>query len=217
MSEGSYVLDDPRPIASEAPYTYYLPPPEELAAIGKGDLVQLVFRPVPTRDKWGAERMWVTVTGTRGNGLVGTLDTTPDDMPFLKPGDPVAFERFHIIDCIWAEERPEPPPLVPRKRSYWDRCVVERCVTEDKVPVHYLYREEPCLTEEGDEDPDSGWRIRGDYRGLTDEEVDARDTRYLALGRVLNVDDSWLHLIDAPVGSAFIRDWETGNFIPLEE
>jgi hypothetical protein len=217
MSEIGYVLDDPRAIAAEAPYTYYLPPSAELAAIAEADLVQLVFRPMPAREKWGAERMWVTVTRAEGDQLEGTLESTPNDMPFLKPGDLIRFERFHVIDCIWADERPTPPPTVPRKRSYWDRCLVDRCVIDDRVPVHYLYREEPCLNEEGDEDADSGWRIRGDYRSLRNDEINARETLYLALGRVLNVDDSWLYLIDSPVGSAFIKDWESGGYIPLDE
>jgi hypothetical protein len=30
------------------------------------------------------------------------------------------------------------------------------------------------------------------------------------------MDDSWLHLIDAPIGSAFIRDDATGEFVVAE-
>lgn len=216
MSEGGYVLEDPRPIAAEAPYTYFLPPAQELDALAKGDSVQLVFRPVPEREKWGAERMWVTVTEVEGNHLTGRLENQPDDMPFLHPGDTVAFERYQVIDIIWSEQRAEPPPVMPRARAFWERCIVDECVTKDCLRVHYLYRADPDLTEEGDADPDSGWRIWGDYRELTDAEIEARSRIYVALGRVLNVDDSWLHLIDAPVGSEFIRDWETGEFVPLE-
>jgi hypothetical protein len=217
MSDAGYVLDDPRPIAAEAPYTYFLPPAEEPAALIPGDLVQLVFRPVPAREKWGAERMWVTVTEVRESGLVGRLENQPDDLPCLRPGDRVEFQRHHVIDCIWPGSRKEPPPAVPRPRHYGDRCIVDTCVIDDRLPVHLIYREAPDLAEEGDEDPDSGWRIRGDYRALSDDEIEARSVEYIALGRVLNVDDSWLHLIDAPIGSAFIRDWNGGGFIPLDE
>jgi len=31
---------------------------------------------------------------------------------------------------------------------------------------------------------------------------------------VLNQDDSWVHLIDQPEGSAFIRDWDKDQFVP---
>lgn len=69
------------------------------------------------------------------------------------------------------------------------------------------------LADPEDTYPDSGWRIRADWRGLTDDQHEARDAEYIALGKVLNVDDSWLHLIDAPTGARFIRDWETGLFV----
>jgi hypothetical protein len=126
----------------------------------------------------------------------------------------VTFQRHHVIDCIWSDERQERPPAPPSRRDYWDRCLVDRCVTDDRIPVHFLYREVPDLAEDDDEYPDSGWRIRGDYRGLADEEIDARECQYIAIGPVLNVDDSWLHLVDAPIGSRFIRNWETSEFEP---
>ncbi|WP_294260458.1 DUF2185 domain-containing protein [uncultured Sphingomonas sp.] len=37
----------------------------------------------------------------------------------------------------------------------------------------------------------------------------------MALGKVLNRDDRWLHLIDAPIGSAFQRG-EDGTFHPAD-
>jgi hypothetical protein len=63
-----------------------------------------------------------------------------------------------------------------------------------------------------DEFPDSGWRLRGDYRGLSDDEIEARKMSYVALGAVLNRDDSWIHLIEEPVGSAFLRNFETHQY-----
>jgi hypothetical protein len=214
VTGSGYVLDDPRPIAAEAPYTYFLPARAELEALAEGDLVQLIFRPVPAREKWDAERMWVTIVAADDERLTGRLDTAPDDIPCLQLGDVVDFQRHHVIDCIWSETRVEPPPSRPVVRDYWERCLVDRCVIKDRIPVHYLYREEPDFTQDGDKYPDSGWRIRGDYRGLTDEEIDVRECDYIAIGPVLNVDDSWLHLIDEPVGARFIRDWATGKFIP---
>jgi len=93
--------------------------------------------------------------------------------------------------------------------------MVDRCILDDGVPIYFLYREEPDLARPDDAYPDSGWRIRGDYRALSDDEFDARKQDYVAMGKVLNADDSWLHLIDAPTGSAFLRD-EQGQFAPAD-
>ncbi|MFT3997626.1 MAG: DUF2185 domain-containing protein [Asticcacaulis sp.] len=209
---GRYTLDDPRINAREAPYTYYIPSPERCEAVQPGDWVQLVFRSHPAGLKYDAERMWVEVTGKTGTGYEGRLDNDSYDMPQLKAGQSVRFEAFHIISIL--TEREQPPEL--ETRSYWERCIVDKCVTDGDVPVYYLYREEPDMTQPDDEYPDSGWRIRGDYRSISDEELSARKAEYIALGKVLNADDSWLHLIDSPVGSAFMRNFETGDYEPYE-
>jgi hypothetical protein len=210
-----YTLDDPRPIASEAPYTFFLPSTAELIAIGPGDLAKLIFRPAEPGRKFDAERMWVRIDGVDGDLLQGRLWNEPEDIPGLAPDDPVVFPRDFVIDCQWDEARKTAPPAPAKRPSYWERCLVDRCVIDDGAPVHFLYREEPQPTPE-DGYADSGWTIRGDYRGLSDAEIDARETEFVALGLVLNVDDSWLHLIDEPIGSAFIRDWESGTFVKDE-
>lgn len=209
----AYTLDDPRPIAAENPYTYWLPSPEELAALVPGDLVKLIFRPMDGGRRWSAERMWVTIERADGDRLEGRLENEPEDIPGLAYGEAIGFERHQVIDLKWAEDRTAEPPAPAPRRGYWDRCLVDRCVREKRTLVHYLYREAPELAQPGDEFPDSGWRIRGDYRGLGDEEINHRAVEYVALGTVLNIDDSWIDLIDAPVGSAFIRDWTSGIFV----
>jgi len=40
---------------------------------------------------------------------------------------------------------------------------------------------------------------------------------YIAIGKVLNADDSWLHLIDSAVGSAWLRNFQTGTYEPLDD
>ncbi|CAN5448834.1 DUF2185 domain-containing protein [soil metagenome] len=210
---GKYTIDDPRPIADGAPYTYFLPSENELLALAPGDQTKIVFRSHPPGRKFDAERMWVTLATVNGDELSGSLDNIPADMPQLRLGDMVSFARSDVISILWNEDRAVRPPSAPDHREYWDRCLVDACVVDDGVAVHYLYREEPEAPEPDDTYPDSGWRLRGDYRDISEEQLDARETRYLALGVVLNVDDSWLPLIDAPVGSAFLRDWETGKFV----
>ena len=59
----------------------------------------------------------------------------------------------------------------------WSDSVVVR----DGVPVQYVYREEPDLTQEGDKHPDSGWRIRGDVSLMTDAQCENESADYLSL------------------------------------
>ncbi len=211
-SAPGYIFIDPRPIAAEAPYTYYLPSPETVAAVEPGDLVKVLISAVPPSEEFHAERVWVCVASILGDHFEGTLDSSPCDIPALEQGDALVVERAFIIDVFFvnsARENALPPD--PR-RWYWERCLVDKCVVDDELPVHYIYREAPDLAKEGDKDPDSGWRVRGDMRNCSKEELEARETQYIAIGSVLNSDDSWLHLIDEPVGSAFVRDFETGSY-----
>jgi len=207
-----YEIDDPRVMAAEAPYTFFLPTAAGLAALAPGDMAKLLFRAIPPAAEWEIERMWVLIDRIDGDRLQGTLQNEPGDLPALKFGDRIDFERRQVAAIFWNEERAE-EPAGAHPREYWERCLVELCLVENRLPVHYLYRDPP--KPQGDSRfADSGWRIRGDYRGLDDSEIEARELKYVALGAVLNVDDSWLHLVDEPVGSAFIRDWETGKFVP---
>ena len=45
---------------------------------------------------------------------------------------------------------------------------------------------------------------------------DADNLFYVSLGAVLNRDDSFVHLLDAPVSSVFERNPETGAFEALQ-
>lgn len=213
---GRYEIEDPRPTAREAPYTYYLPSENELLAVQPGDIAKIIFRSIPGGDRFDAERMWVIVTAAEGDTLTGSLDNQPADMPQLKPGDSVTFKRWQIIDIDWADRRAPPAPAAPVRRWYWDRCFVDDQILDGRLKVGFLYREEPDPPREGDTYPDSGWRFRCDTRALTDAEYENPEFSYIALGKVLNGDDSWLHLIDEPVGSAFLRDWSTGKFVRTE-
>lgn len=206
-------LNDPRPIAAEAPYTFELPHEIELAALKPGDGVKAIFRQTEGYTKYSAERMWVMIERIEEGVVHGTLDNEPHDMPLIQAGMPVAVPLTHVISCGFNNEnRPE----VPERRDYLERCFVDICVVEGRSHVDYLYREPPDMTREGDKYPDSGWRMRG-APDVVDRDEEREDRfQYIAIGKVLNADDRWLHLIDEEPGVAFQWDAQTQEYIRIE-
>lgn len=207
-------LDDPRPIAAEAPYTFELPHEAEIAALKPGDGVKAIFRELDGESRYGAERMWVLIERIEDGIAYGTLENDPLEMTAIEAGMPVAIPLSHVISCAFSKDNPRPE--TPERREYWDRCFVDTCVVEGRSHVDYLYREPPDMTQEGDKFPDSGWRLRG-----VDAEVAADEGRkdafqYIALGSVLNRDDRWVHLIDEKPGVAFQWDAEAQDYIRFE-
>lgn len=208
----SYIVTDPRPLAAGASYTFFLPGEAELAAIRQQDHVKLLFDYPHQTETWAAERMWVKVTHVEGDRLRGELDNEPDEPTSpLVLGQMVDFQRHHILAIQWAH--PENAPQSPESREYWSRCLVDDCILEGLEPVEFIYREKPDMAQDGDRYPDSGWRIRGRQGNATDADMEARKLSYVALGAVLNRDDSWLAWIDEPVGTALMRDFTTGTYV----
>ena len=151
-----------------------------------------------------------------GENLSGLLSNEPEDMPQLKKGTRIDFFRRQIIDIVWQDPEKTKKLTQEPEKQVWDRCMVDQEVLNGTARVGYLYREEPDLGEEGDKYPDSGWRIRADVRDLTDEEYENPTPAYIAMGKVLNEDDSWLHLIGSEIGSRFLRNPQTDKFEPTD-
>ncbi len=202
-----YEIRDPRPIAASAPYTFFMPSEAEVGSIGLDDWIQVIIAAVPPSAKWEAERLWFAVTSTSGEAIEARLESEPRDIGALPKGSVIAVPRAAVMDVIFKDGR----PLPPGGRQYWDRCFVDAIVLRRRQKADYIYREEPEVRAE-DRDPDSGWRIRASQEGVTAKEIEELGVEYVALGKVLNVDDSWLHLIDAPVGSRFFREGTAGKW-----
>ena len=139
-------------------------------------------------------------------------------MPQIRLGDRVEFERKYIIDFQIANpERitKEQFKLLPaERREYGDRCFVDDCVIYASVPVSHVYREEPRKKKPDEQFIDSGWRICGDQNH---PDYIAGKASYVALGLVLNKDDSWVALIDEPIGSRYRRDFSGSKFIRVKK
>lgn len=207
-------------LRARAPYTFFLPHHSLIEAVRVGDLAKVGFDYDPPGEKYDAERMWVHVDQIEGPQYTGHLVNEPNEpKPIVKYGDEVTFTRDNILDVLLVDQTRFPAfeedqgryPKLPKERQYWTRCLVDDCVLYDGIPVEYIYREDSEELE-NDRYPDSGWRIRGRQGDATDEEMDQRKASMVALGAVLNEDDSWLHLIDEPVGSAFKRNFGTGAY-----
>lgn len=192
----------------EAPYTFFLPSPELIEAIRPGDHVKVGFEYDPPGEEFCGERMWVLVTSVSNGRYHGTIDNEPSER-IVSYGDAVEFGSDEVLDVMLANKRCL--PALARRREYWDRCLVDNCVLNDDVHVEYIYREPPEPLEDA-EHGDSGWRIRGRQGSETDDEMEKREVSFVALGAVLNRDDSWVHLLDEPEGSAFMRNFATNTY-----
>jgi hypothetical protein len=196
----SWWLEDADPIAAANPYTFYKPSREVITKVRVGEVVKLIFTfdsndPEAPR----AERMWVLVDEVLSDGsFLGRLNNEPQHITDLKFNDPISFKPCHII-CTDHDEHDN---LIEK---YINRCYVTNRILDDGRPVGYLYREEP------DREGDSGWRIAANDES---EEYmdDSNNLAYVSLGAVLSKDGSFRHLLEAPSGSAFIRNTHTGKF-----
>jgi hypothetical protein len=212
---GTWSIVDPKPIAASAPYTFFLPSENELSHLQAGDLVKLIFGGWPESRIWDSEKMWVEITSRDNDDFCGKLANEPLDPPQLQVGKPIKFSAFHIVDFIASSQNIFAFDEV-KPRQYWDRCLVEDIVLYNGMPVGYLYRETPEVLEDETKYKDSGWRIRGDHHGVTEKELVERATSFVALGAVLNRDDSWVHLIDEEIGCRFTRNFLTNKYTKVD-
>lgn len=171
--------------------------------------MKLGFEYLWDTEEFSGERMWVEVLKKDSSSLTGALKNEPSERG-LQFDQIVEFELKNVIAIEWQE--PEKHPAFEQKTTYWERCLVDQLVVDGALPVEYVYREEPDLAQPDDKYPDSGWRLRGQQGEATDDDMEAREVAYTALGAVLNRDDSFVHLLKQPIGSAFMRNFETGQY-----
>ncbi|HAF82252.1 MAG TPA: DUF2185 domain-containing protein [Brevundimonas sp.] len=213
MWEGAdYRIVDPRPIAASAPYTFFLPNPLDVAALKDGDFIKATVKSVPESAQWDAERLWFVITSVSDEAFEARLESDPRDMPNLEKGRVIQIPRPAVVDLIFSDDRAQ----TVGPREYWERCLVDGAVLNGARRIEFIYREDADNTSDS-AFHDSGWRIRATTSGLSALEAEQATVECVALGAVLNKDDSWLHLIDAPAGSAFLRDFENNIWVEEKE
>ncbi|MBI1424808.1 MAG: DUF2185 domain-containing protein [Gammaproteobacteria bacterium] len=208
--ETLWYLEDARELAEVAPYTFYLPSTEVVAMLKPGDAVMLMFRSdEEAADEEQAERLWVRITVVDDVDFRGELEDEPALIADLTVGDEIDFAVEHIIDT----QLDDPVPNIVEQ--YTANCFVTKRVFDDEHPVGALYRENPDETEDELEDF-SGWNIMA---GDEDEDyLDNPDNwHYVSLGSVLDIDDRFIDVLDAPYDSEFEYDEEHGTFVEVED
>ena len=204
---------DPRPGSAVSPYYYPLPSAECLAAIGNGDVIEVLapdFERIRVKSA-DAESIHGTIIRTSPD-LIAAMDGFPD------PGI-IRVPKTHIVEVHFATPNKHARNARIRPRRYLELCVVdEELMGCNEQKVLYIYRDRPFQVRKDTPYPDSGWRIL-----RVDGQMDISDAslwrivgdhllRYTDIGNALLWDDSWIHLIDQPIGSAFVSNPATGFF-----
>ena len=93
-------------------------------------------------------------------------------------------------------------PLAPDRGG----CYATDHITVDGLKVGYFYREQP------DGEWDSGWRF---FSGTESDEYadDSDNVAIYDVNTIANYDPEIIPLLDAPIGTAFARDPQSGRFI----
>jgi hypothetical protein len=208
----SWKLDNANEVRKEAPYTFYKPSDEIINRLIPGETtVKLIFSfESDDPDAFSGERMWVIMESVDVYGnYSGILDNDPFYIKDLKAGDPITFRKEHIIQYNTLDELDVEDPLSEMIEKYTRKCFVSNHILEEGFKVGRLYRED------GDYEDYSGWTIMSDYE--TQEYIDdSTNLQYVSIGKVLNLDDSFIHLLDEPIGSDFAKDEVTGKYFSIE-
>ncbi len=209
----TWTLDNAVFLQQEFPYTFYRPSDEIINRLELGKAtVKLIFRfDNNNLEEPAAERMWVILDAVNEDGsYIGTLDNEPFYIKDLVAGDQITFRKEHIIQYDTLDDLNITDVNAEQIEKFRTKSLVSNHILNHSYPVGRLYREEP--SDEGD----NGWTLLSDLE--TQEYMDDHNNlQYVSIGKVLNIDDSFLHLLNAPVDSEFIRDEVSGQFFKAEE
>ena len=201
---------DPRPLAKQCPYLAGLPKVECLNMISKSDTVTVRFRwlerPRRPYEHYHSEHVSLEVLSVTPNYFEGRM-TVPSDWPQPSSDVVIKFAKWAVTGVSFADPKYQPLAELPQEK-YATGCLMDNYLVVARK-VQHIFRDEPKIWRNDKISADSGWRVSTGSTFL-----DTGDVDYRPLYSALTCDNSWLHLIDQPVGSAFKRDEKTGLFIP---
>lgn len=95
-----------------------------------------------------------------------------------------------------------------------------KAILDGEAKIGFICRTEPLEQTDSNGYHDTGWQIlSGDETDAYFENAD--NGQFVALGVLLNMDDSFIHLLDSEVGSAFVKneqgDWVVDETFELED
>ncbi|MEP3453638.1 DUF2185 domain-containing protein [Tateyamaria sp.] len=193
-------LVDPRSTQEENPYTFFVPSEAEKNALVGGDLVKLIFESCDPNGG-SVERMWVIYRDRDENGWYGQLDNEPFDIEGLSRGDEIHFKDFNIVG-VWDTKIDS----MDDEDRYFARCHVDQRIIDGSARIGRLERRKPkwfwWWQRKHQRFSDTGWHIFAEDNSTHK----SAKMSYLAIGVVLNKDDSYLRLLDAPVGACLVRN-----------
>jgi hypothetical protein len=211
-------IEDPRPWAGKLPYSHALPGEECLNAIGKGDSVTVEvslrkgLRPVMELNG----DVSFEVLSVSSEFIEGRMQI-PAERPISDSDIVVRIPKWAIKDVSFADPKHEHLAELPCDK-YPGWCLLDMCgmplgvAGTYAVDACYIYREEPKILPDNETRTDRGWRISHHARPMENEDIYQEKVLYVPTCFALDMDDSWLPLIDSPIGSAFKKNLRTGSF-----
>ena len=181
------------------PYTFYKPSDGVLDKLKAGDVVKLVIeQKLPGSNVNSAQRASVEIMELSGEKYTGRLLSRPDCIEGVGPL--VEFEGRNVFDTAYLDNQ-----SVELER-YAQHCKVANGVLYEHEKIFLLKRAPP------DKDRDSGWTMLGenDFDEFID---DPYETALVSIGVVLNIEDTFIHLLDEPIGSEFLWDKAKNSFV----
>ncbi|MFE4120458.1 DUF2185 domain-containing protein [Priestia sp. YIM B13486] len=187
----------------ESPYTFYKPSKAVTDKLKAGDLVKLVFFSDSDTAGYKGERMWVEIMDKNKENFVGKLDNEPYHLKGLKLGQILHFGTEHICDTEYEDDD------AVKMDYYFNTLVTVSNDVLERNEFNFLLKDKP------NEPNDSGWVI---FSGYEEDEFTSNPDNFqiVALGVVLNVDDSILAFINKSPLCAYERN-EFGKFDKIHD